>query len=55
MLNRNNSHDRLEPTTTAAPDFVLDDAFRDAKPRSCLAVRFARTHEEDSERTPSSN
>jgi len=51
VLNRNNSHDRLEPTTPVAPGSSLEHAFTDAQPRSCLAVRFGRTHEEDPERT----
>jgi len=52
VLNRNNSHDRLEPTTPVTSVSPFDEAFRDAQPRSCLAVRFARTHQEDSEHTP---
>ena len=48
VLNRNNSHDRLEPTTPVAGGSALAGALRDAGPRSCLAVRFAQRHEEDS-------
>ena len=51
VLNRNNSHDRLEPTTPVTSGSALAGALRDAAPRSCLAVRFGRRHEEDSERT----
>jgi diguanylate cyclase (GGDEF)-like protein len=46
MLNRNNSADRLEATTEVAGDSPLAVTLEDAKPRSCLAVRFARTHSE---------
>jgi diguanylate cyclase (GGDEF)-like protein len=52
VLNRNNSHDRLEPTTPVAPGSPLEHAFADAQPRSCLAVRYGRGHEEDAARTP---
>jgi diguanylate cyclase (GGDEF)-like protein len=46
MLNRNNSADRLEATTEVAGDSPLAGTLASAKPRSCLAVRFARTHTE---------
>jgi diguanylate cyclase (GGDEF)-like protein len=52
VLNRNNSHDRLEPTTPIDFDSPLEHALRDAHPRSCLAVRFARMHEEGNGREP---
>lgn len=52
VLNRNNSHDRLESSTPATPGSGLEDALRDAEPRSCLAVRFGRSHEEDVGHTP---
>jgi diguanylate cyclase (GGDEF)-like protein len=51
VLNRNNSHDRLEPSTPVTPGSPLEEALRDAGPRSCLAVRFAQRHEEDAGRT----
>jgi diguanylate cyclase (GGDEF)-like protein len=44
VLNRNNSEDRLEPRTPLPPDSPLAQPLRDSSPRSCLAVRFARTH-----------
>ncbi len=47
VLKRNNSHDRLESSTTLAPGSALGDALLDAQPRSCLAVRFGRIHEEE--------
>jgi diguanylate cyclase (GGDEF)-like protein len=46
MLNRNNSADRLQATTEVPGDSPLVDVLENAKPRSCLAVRFARTHTE---------
>jgi diguanylate cyclase (GGDEF)-like protein len=46
MLNRNNSADRLQATTEVPEDSPLSITLADAKPRSCLAVRFARTHTE---------
>ena len=46
ILNRNNSADRLQATTPVADDSALADTLTHAKPRSCLAVRFARTHAE---------
>ena len=44
VLNRNNSADRLQATTPVAADSALAETLTHAKPRSCLAVRFARTH-----------
>jgi len=44
VLNRNNSADRLQATTPVAEDSAIAATLEDAKPRSCLAVRFARTH-----------
>jgi diguanylate cyclase (GGDEF)-like protein len=46
VLNRNNSADRLQATTPVAADSSLADTLTHAKPRSCLAVRFARMHAE---------
>jgi diguanylate cyclase (GGDEF)-like protein len=46
MLNRNNSADRLQATTAVPDDSPLVSTLENAKPRSCLAVRFARTHSE---------
>ena len=48
VLNRNNSDDRLEATTPVAPGSPLADGLDGASPRSCLAVRFARRHEQGS-------
>jgi diguanylate cyclase (GGDEF)-like protein len=52
VLNRNNSDDRLEATTTLAESSSLRQTLVDAKPRSCMAVLFARPHQEDPEREP---
>jgi diguanylate cyclase (GGDEF)-like protein len=52
VLNRNNSDDRLEATTTVSDDSPLKVSLTDAKPRSCMAVRFARSYSEDPDRDP---
>lgn len=52
VMNRNNSHDRLEATTPLDPASDLGGALADAGPRSCLAVRFGRGHEEGGDRAP---
>ena len=55
VLARNNSADRLEPRTSLAELDGLRDALEGATPRSCLAVRFGRTHSEGSTRQPLMN
>jgi len=50
VLNRNNSADRLEAATPVPPDSPLLTSLQHAEPRSCLAVRSGRTHEEDDHR-----
>jgi diguanylate cyclase (GGDEF)-like protein len=52
VLNRNNSDDRLEATTVVPDDSPLKVPLTHAKPRSCMAVRFARSHSEDPDRDP---
>jgi diguanylate cyclase (GGDEF)-like protein len=52
MLNRNNSADRLQATTELPAGSPLPGTLADAKPRSCLAVRFARTHSERRDGNP---
>jgi diguanylate cyclase (GGDEF)-like protein len=52
VLNRNNSDDRLEPVTPVAPGSALADGLDGASPRSCLAVRFARRHQQGGEIDP---
>jgi diguanylate cyclase (GGDEF)-like protein len=45
VLNRNNSHDRLEAVTPIADGSPLADKLKAAEPDACLAVRLAKTHE----------
>jgi diguanylate cyclase (GGDEF)-like protein len=44
VLNRNNSDNRLEPTTEVAADAPLAAGLEQAEPGSCVAVRLARPH-----------
>jgi HAMP domain-containing protein len=46
VLNRNNSENRLEATTIVPDGSTLKQTLIDAKPRSCMAVLFARPHSE---------
>jgi diguanylate cyclase (GGDEF)-like protein len=50
VLGRNNSEDRIQATTPA--DSPLAAGLDGASPRSCLAVRFARRHEQGGEIDP---
>jgi len=52
LLKRNNSANRLEPVTAVADDGELARRLVAAQPRSCLALRFARTHREGFGRDP---
>jgi diguanylate cyclase (GGDEF)-like protein len=52
VLNRNNSHDRLEPMTEIADDSALAAALRSAEPDSCLAVRLGKPHERSDDQEP---
>ena len=52
VLNRNNSDDRLEARTPVPADAGLAEALQGATPRSCLAVRFGRRHEQGDELDP---
>jgi diguanylate cyclase (GGDEF)-like protein len=45
VFNRNNSADRLEPSTQVAEDSALGRALEGAKPDDCLAVRTAKPAE----------
>jgi diguanylate cyclase (GGDEF)-like protein len=47
VLNRNNSADRLEAMTALPPGSALQATLVHAEPRSCLAVRSGRSHDED--------
>lgn len=49
---RNNSENRLEAATTLTPGSSLVSRLVGAEPRSCLALRFGRTHREDPGRPP---
>jgi diguanylate cyclase (GGDEF)-like protein len=46
VLNRNNSADRLEAVTRVPDTSPLHRTLANAAPRSCLAIRSARPHEE---------
>ena len=46
ILQRNNSANRLQATTSLAVDSDMVSRMEGAEPRSCLAVRFARPHRE---------
>lgn len=46
ILNRNNSADRLEAVTDLPEDSTLCSSLTGAQPRSCLAVRQARTQQQ---------
>jgi diguanylate cyclase (GGDEF)-like protein len=46
VLNRNNSQNRLEAATPVHPDRTLSAKLIDSSPKSCLAVRLGRTHEQ---------
>ena len=50
VLNRNNSADRLEAVTALAADSPLTQTLARAEPRSCLAVRSGRIHDQDDRR-----
>ncbi len=52
VLGRNNSADRLEARTSLDALDELREPLADATPRSCLAVRFARTHTEGGSPSP---
>ncbi len=44
VLSRNNSANRLEPTTPLAADDLIASHLNEAQPRDCLAVRSGQTH-----------
>ncbi|HST65258.1 MAG TPA: GGDEF domain-containing protein, partial [Mycobacteriales bacterium] len=52
VLARNNSENRLEAATALPPDSPVAGRLLGAEPRSCLALRFGRTHREDPARSP---
>jgi len=52
VLKRNNSADRLQASTPVPPEADLSSRLSGAQPRACLAVRYARCHQEGSGRVP---
>jgi diguanylate cyclase (GGDEF)-like protein len=52
VLNRNNSADRLEAMTDVSASSGLSATLEHAEPRSCLAIRSARSHHEDADKKP---
>jgi diguanylate cyclase (GGDEF)-like protein len=52
VLQRNNSANQLRAATTLAADSDFAERLVSAEPRSCLALRFARTHREGAGLTP---
>jgi diguanylate cyclase (GGDEF)-like protein len=52
VLSRNNSENRLYAATEPPPGSPLASRLVGAEPRSCLALRFGRTHTEQPERPP---
>jgi len=52
VLNRNNSHDKLEPMTDLPADSPLVALLQTAEPDSCLAVRLGKTHERTEDHRP---
>jgi diguanylate cyclase (GGDEF)-like protein len=50
VLNRNNSHDRLELTTDPPPESPLVEVLKEAEPHSCLAIRLGKPHERHGDR-----
>ena len=52
VLQRNNSANRLEAATSTSCNSELAGRLLGAEPRSCLALRFARTHREGGDVAP---
>jgi len=52
VLKRNNSANRLHAATALEPGDALAERLGGAEPRSCLSLRFARTHTEGLGRPP---
>jgi diguanylate cyclase (GGDEF)-like protein len=52
VLNRNNSHDRLEPMTEVDPASQLGTVLQSVSPDSCLAVRLGKKHERSDDHEP---
>jgi hypothetical protein len=52
VLRSNNSDNRLEAATPLLEGSALNETLPSATPRSCLAIRFGRSHEEGNGRRP---
>ena len=52
VVNRNNSQNRLEAATPIDPDGRLALKLVDSSPRSCLAIRLGRAHEQAADAEP---
>jgi diguanylate cyclase (GGDEF)-like protein len=52
VLRSNNSDNRLEAATPLPEGSALNETLPSATPRSCLAIRFGRSHEEGNGRRP---
>jgi diguanylate cyclase (GGDEF)-like protein len=52
VLNRNNSHDRLEAVTALEEGSPLAETLKSAEPDTCLAVRLAKAHERSADQDP---
>jgi diguanylate cyclase (GGDEF)-like protein len=52
VLNRNNSHDRLEAVTALEDGSPLAETLKSAEPDTCLAVRLAKAHERSADQDP---
>jgi diguanylate cyclase (GGDEF)-like protein len=52
VLNRNNSHDRLEAMTQVPDGSPIEELLKGAQPDSCLAVRLGKPHERGAGREP---
>jgi diguanylate cyclase (GGDEF)-like protein len=51
VLSRNNSADRLEPTTAVDAEDSIAEGLRDARPEDCLAVRSGQAQRRDGKET----
>ena len=51
VLSRNNSADRLEPTTAIDPEDSIAEGLRDARPEDCLSVRSGQAQRRDGKET----
>ena len=52
VLNRNNSQNRLEAATPVDPDGAIGSKLVDSSPKSCLAIRLGRMHEQAEDDEP---